>query len=100
MMVPWIVPVALAAAIALVVIRVLGPHLFRGSLTWRYSFRCPGKGQDVAADFRESVWDGRRLDVERCTAFSPPEDVRCNKACTFLPRLPDPDDKEADPASR
>ena len=88
MTVPWIVPVALAAAVVLFAIRLLGPHLFRGTLTWRYSFRCPGKPQDVEADFRESEWDGRHLDVERCSAFTPPEDVRCNKACAFLARLP------------
>jgi hypothetical protein len=100
MMIPWIVPLALAAAVVLIVIRVLGPHLFRGTLTWHYSFRCPGKREDVQADLRESVWDGRRLDVERCSAFSPPENVRCDKACTFLPQLPDPSDKDVDPATR
>ncbi len=100
MMIPWIVPVALAAAVVLLVIRVLGPHLFRGTLTWRYSFRCPGKHQDVDADFRESVWDGQRLDVERCSAFMPAEDVRCNKACAFLARLPSREGKESEPATR
>ena len=99
MMLPWIVPVALAAAVVLVVIRVLGPHLFRGTLTWRYAFRCPGKLQDVAADFRESTWDGRRLDVERCSAFTPPEDVRCNKACAFLARLPRRGAEASEPAA-
>jgi hypothetical protein len=99
MMVPWIVPVALAAAVVLFVIRLLGPHLFRGTLTWRYSFRCPGKQQDVEADFRESEWDGRRLDVERCSAFTPAEDVRCNKACAFLARLPRRGGRESEPAA-
>jgi len=100
MMVPWIVPVALAAAIVLFVIRVLGPQLFRGTMTWRYSFRCPGKRLDVDADFRESVWDGQRLDVERCSAFTPAEDVRCNKACAFLARLPGRKVKQSEPATR
>ena len=88
MMIPWMVPIALAAAVALLVIRALGPHLFRGTLTWRYAFRCPADQRPVDADFRESLWDGRRLDVERCSVFTPPEDVRCNKACAFLARLP------------
>jgi hypothetical protein len=100
MMVPWIVPVALAAAVVLLVIRWLGPHLFRGTLTWRYSFRCPGKAQNVEADFRESEWDGRRLDVERCSAFSPAEDVRCDKACASLARLPRRGVEASEPATR
>ncbi len=90
MAIPWIVPAALAAAVILLVIRALGPRLFRRTLTWRYAFRCPVKERDVATEFRESEWDGRRLDVERCSAFDPPEDVRCDKACQFFARLPQP----------
>jgi hypothetical protein len=90
MPVPWIVPVALAAAVLLLVVRALGPRLFPGTLVWRYEFRCPVKVQDVSAELRESVWDGRRLDVRRCSAFTPSEDVQCNKACTLLARLPRP----------
>jgi hypothetical protein len=88
MVIPWIIPAALAAALVLLFIRAFGPRLFPGTLLARYAFRCPVKAQDVAAEFRESVWDGRRLDVERCTAFTPPEDVRCDKACRLLDRLP------------
>jgi hypothetical protein len=100
MMVPWIVPVALAIAALLLVIRMLGPHLFRRTLTWRYTFRCPVKQQNVDADFRESEWDGRRLDVERCSAFTPAEDVRCNKVCAFFARLPRRDAKESESVTR
>ena len=68
MVIPWVIPAALAAALVLLLIRILGPRLFRGTLMSRYAFRCPVKEQDVATEFRESVWDGRRLDVERCSA--------------------------------
>jgi hypothetical protein len=88
MVIPWIIPAALAVALVLLLIRIRGPRLFHGTRTWRYAFQCPLKKQAVAAEFRESVWDGRRLDVERCTAFTPPEDVRCDKACQRLDRLP------------
>ena len=88
MTIPWIIPGALAAAVLLLVVRALGPRLFRGTLTWRYTFPCPAKRQDVDAEFRESAWDGRSLDVERCSAFTPPEDVRCDKACLLLVRAP------------
>jgi hypothetical protein len=84
MTVPWIVPGALAAAMVLLVIRAFGTRLFTGTVIWRYAFRCPVKRQDVDAELRESVWDGQRLDVERCSAFTPAEDVRCDKACTRL----------------
>ena len=88
MTIPWIIPAALVAALVLLFILALGPRLFRGTLAWRYAFHCPFKEQDVATEFRESAWDGRRLDVERCTAFTPPDDVRCDKACQLLGRLP------------
>jgi len=88
MTIPWIIPAALVAAVLLLVVRALGPRLFHGTLTWRYGFRCPVDRQEVDAEFRESVWDGRRLDVERCSAFTPADDVRCDKPCTLLARLP------------
>lgn len=88
MVIPWIIPSALVAALVLLFIRSLGPLLFGGTLTWRYGFRCPIKDRDVATDFRESAWDGRRLDVERCSAFTPSDDVRCDKACQLLRELP------------
>jgi hypothetical protein len=87
MTLPWIVPGALAAAVLLLVIRAFGRSLFPGRACWRYSFRCPLKHQDVDAELRESVWDGQRLGVDRCSAFTPAEDVRCSKACTWM-RLP------------
>ena len=88
MTIPWIIPAALAAAAVLLVVRALGPRLFSGTLTRRCAFRCPNTLEEVDAGLSESIWDGRRCDVERCSAFSPPEDVRCNKACMFLARLP------------
>lgn len=90
MVIPWIIPSAFAAALVLLFIWALGPRLFGGTLMWRYRFRCPVKEQDVVTEFRESAWDGRRLDVERCSAFTPSDDVRCDKACQFLGRLPQP----------
>jgi hypothetical protein len=85
--IPWITPAALATAVVLLVVRSFGSRLFRGAVTWRYAFRCPADRGEVAAEFRESVWDGRRLNVERCSAFRPSEDVRCDKASTVPGRL-------------
>jgi len=97
MTIPWIIPGALAAAVVLLADRALGPRLFRGTLTGRYAFRCPANNQDVDAEFRESVWDGRRLDVERCSAFTPADEVCCDKACTLPARLPRPRARSARP---
>ena len=90
MVLPWIIPSALAAALVLLLIRAVGPRLLGGAVTWGYRFRCPFKEQDVATEFRESAWDGQRLDVERCSAFTPPDEVRCDKACQLLGQLPRP----------
>ena len=97
MTIPWIIPGVLAAVVTLLVVRALGPRLFSGTLTWRYAFRCPNKNRDVDAELRESMWDGRPLDVERCSAFTPPDEVRCDKACTLLARLPRPASAPARP---
>ncbi len=98
MSIPWIIPGALAAALVLLAVRAFGPRLFAGMLTWRYAFRCPFKAQNVNAEFQETVWDGRRLDVERCSAFTPPESVSCNKACTLFARFPRPEGRAVPPA--
>ena len=84
MTIPWIIPAALAIALVLLVVRAFGTRLFRGVVTWHYAFRCPAERGDVTADFHESAWDGRRLDVKRCSAFTPPEEVRCDKACILI----------------
>jgi hypothetical protein len=42
----------------------------------------------VTVPIVQSVWDGQRLDVERRTAFTPPEDVRSDKAWGRLPQPP------------
>jgi hypothetical protein len=43
--------------------------------------RCPRSGRDVVVAVHEAAWDGRPIDVESCTAFSPPTAVRCDRAC-------------------
>jgi hypothetical protein len=54
------------------------------------SFWCPFRRRDVSADFQEDAWDGRPLDVARCTAFEPPSAISCDKACLRLPKLDSP----------
>jgi hypothetical protein len=78
---------ALLAAGALLVVLFLGSRS-RATRPVARSFWCRVRGQNVTALFEEKSWDGTRLDVTSCTAFDPPTDVRCDKACLALHRLP------------
>ena len=82
------IPIFLSVAAVLVGVLRTGRRLFPGMVTTRRSFRCPFRDERVAVDFKEAVWDGRLVDVAACTAFSPPEDVRCDKACQTLGKFP------------
>jgi hypothetical protein len=53
-------------------------------------FWCPFRDCNVTAEFREKPWDGTRIDVSRCTAFTPPEAVNCAKLCLGLKKFPAP----------
>ncbi|MBF8288498.1 MAG: hypothetical protein HW381_1606 [Candidatus Rokubacteria bacterium] len=39
-------------------------------------------------EFKEAMWDGNLVDVSACTAFSPAQDVRCEKGCLMLGKFP------------
>jgi hypothetical protein len=43
--------------------------------------RCPLSGRDVVLHVQEAAWDGRAVDIESCSAFSPAAAVRCDKRC-------------------
>jgi hypothetical protein len=72
---------------ALFVVHRLGPRLFPGSAAVRQSFWCPFRDAGVQVSFMEAQWDGRRVDVESCSFFTPPSEVRCEKACLTLATL-------------
>ncbi|MBI4638897.1 MAG: hypothetical protein HY727_21380 [Candidatus Rokubacteria bacterium] len=52
------------------------------------TFWCPFRDLNVAAEFEEAAWDGKRFEVDRCTAFSPTSAVTCEKLCLHLAKLP------------
>jgi hypothetical protein len=85
----WPLPIFLLAAMALIAVYAIGPRLVAGSVLARRAFFCPFRQQDVSVDFRQAAWDGRRTDVQACTAFTPPTAVGCDKACLALERLPE-----------
>ena len=86
---PIVVYVALLAAIVLLVVRYRG--LMRGvrrpatRTVW-----CPVHDRKLTATLEEEVWDGRRVEINQCSAFSPPTAVTCGKACLRLTQRPRP----------
>jgi hypothetical protein len=82
-----IIVLALATAFGLLLLAVFGslPGVLR---TVRRSFWCPFLNRNVTAEFQEEAWDGRPVDVTRCTAFTPPTAVACEKLCLRLKKLP------------
>lgn len=84
----WPVPIYLVVAAVFVLVLSKGRRLFPGTLTSQRSFWCPFRDTNVNVDFKESVWDGDLADVSGCTAFSPAQDVQCEKSCLLLRKLP------------
>ncbi len=86
---PVVVYLALLTAVVLLLVRARG--LMRGvrrrvtSRVW-----CPVHDRKLTATLEEEVWDGRRIDVSECSAFSPTTAVTCGKACLRLTRRPRP----------
>ena len=76
-------PLLVVAAVALVLVVALskGPRFFRGTRSVVESFWCPFTTQDVHVDFEIDAWDGHPVDVNRCSAFTPPTAVTCDKRC-------------------
>lgn len=52
------------------------------------SFWCPLKTQNVTVGFQEDPWDDKPIHVYRCSAFTPPTAVRCDRLCLKLAKLP------------
>jgi hypothetical protein len=84
---PAIVYGVLLAVIVLLVVRRRG--LMRGET--RHVTRaiwCPVKDRTLLAGLEEEIWDGRRVDIDACSAFSPTTAVTCGKACLRLTERP------------
>jgi len=83
-------PLPIFVTVAGVLIGVLGAgrRLFPGTFSRKRAFRCPLRDTNVDVDFKEAVWDGSLKDVTACSAFSPPDDVQCEKGCLTLGKLP------------
>ena len=82
MYLPWLWPLMVLAAVAVVVFLVLREigESAHGQVHRR--FACPTTGEEVSATFASDFLDSRRyLDVHSCSAFPGEEQPRCDKAC-------------------
>jgi hypothetical protein len=69
------------AGVVLLALLVWGRRLFTGTRLIDESFSCAWKHRPVDISLRMDAWDGRRVDVEQCTAFTPPTAIGCDKRC-------------------
>ncbi len=82
-----LIVVASVTAVGLLLVAALGP-LRKKPRTVTRAFWCPFRDRAVTAEFREDAWDGTRLAVKQCSAFSPPTAITCEKRCLYLHKLP------------
>jgi hypothetical protein len=86
---PIVVYLALLAVVVLSFVRYRG--LMRGrTRRMAHALWCPMHDCQMRAELEEEFWDGRRVDVNQCSAFSPPTAVTCGKACLRLIERPRP----------
>ena len=78
------IPIFVVVTAALIGVLSAGRRLFPGTFFTTRTFKCPFRETDVRVDFKEAMWDGSLVEVATCSAFMPPEDVRCDKRCLTL----------------
>ncbi|HET8576891.1 MAG TPA: hypothetical protein VFO18_07325 [Methylomirabilota bacterium] len=84
--IPLIIPLALGAGIVFLLVLAIGVSVGVTERATR-AFWCPFRECSVSAEFEQAVWDGKRVDVASCSAFTPPTVVACDKACLRLRKL-------------
>ena len=81
-----IIVLALGTAVALLLVAVFG-SLSGATRTVTRSFWCPFLYRRVTAEFQEEAWDGKPVEVNRCSAFTPPTAIACEKLCLHLEKF-------------
>jgi hypothetical protein len=84
---PVVLYLALLAAVVLLVLRYRGLMAGASRRVTRAVW-CPVRDRQFTATLQEELWDGRRVDVEECSALSPPTAVTCGKACLRITTRP------------
>ena len=77
----WPLVIMTLTGLALVILVVSGPAVFRRTRRLTDSFWCPVRQRFVSVEFRVDARDGRRVDVNRCSGFTPETAMRCDKSC-------------------
>jgi hypothetical protein len=80
----WPYVIIFGVGILLLILLVNGSRIFRGTRTIMRSFWCPFAKRLVDVDFGVDAWDGRRVDVEACSAFVPCTAITCEKHCLHV----------------
>lgn len=86
MRVPWAVWLLPAAAALPIVVSHLGPLVLPGRHVLRRAFWCPFRRANVEVAFNAASWGGTLVDVNACSAVSPP--LACDKGCLLLRTFP------------
>ena len=84
--VTWPLAIVSLVALVLVVGLLSGRRLFAGTRNLSDSFWCPFRGRFVDVEFKIDAWEGQRVDVVTCSAFTPSSAVTCDKRCASPPR--------------
>lgn len=77
----WPLMIVGVVGLILLVALAVGPKVTRGTRAVTSFIRCPVRQEPVRVDFRVTAWDGRSLDVDRCSAFNPATAIGCDKLC-------------------
>ncbi len=81
-----IIVLSLGTAIGLLLVAAFGP-LRHTTRTLMRSFWCPFRDSEVTAEFQEDAWNGKPLEVNQCSVFSPPTAITCEKLCVHLEKF-------------
>ncbi len=90
MAVPWpTLAIILAVGLGLqVLVRGVFAIFPRVTRLVERSFWCPFRDVNVTAEFQRDPWNDNPLSVDRCSAFTPPTAITCDRRCVRLAKLP------------
>ncbi len=77
----WPLFIILSVGLLLVLLLAVGPRFTRGTRAVPHEFYCALRRQPVRVEYRVAAWDGKLVDVDRCSAFTPPTAIGCDKLC-------------------
>ena len=78
---PAIVYVSLLTAAVLMLVARSRGFMRDATRVTRCRVWCPVRDRKVAIELVDTMWDGRRIDVNECSEFAPPSAITCEKAC-------------------